>query len=74
MDKITKDTTIGDIVDGFDGAKEILSSYGMHCFGCPMSRMETLEEASAVHGIDVEEVLTKLNGGKVNTEENKNEE
>lgn len=60
MSKITKNTTIGDIVDNYDGAKEVLSSYGMHCFGCPMSRMETLEEASAVHGVEVDEVLAKL--------------
>ncbi len=59
--KITKNTTIGDIVDNFEGSKDILSGYGMHCFGCPMSRMETLEEASAVHGVDVNEVLAKLN-------------
>ena len=61
--KITKETTIGDVVDNFDGAKEILSGFGMHCFGCPMSRMETLEEASSVHGVDVEEILAKLAEG-----------
>ena len=61
MEKITKNTSIGDIVDNYPSAKEILSGYGMHCFGCPMSRMETLEEASAVHGVDVAEVLEKLN-------------
>ena len=72
MSKITKDTTIGDIVDNYEGAKEVLSSYGMHCFGCPMSRMETLEEASAVHGVEVDEVLAKLVGEtKELPEENK---
>jgi len=60
MNKITKDTTIGDIVDNYEGAKDILGGYGMHCFGCPMSRMETLEEASSVHGVAVEEVLKSL--------------
>ena len=34
---------------------------GMHCIGCPASQMETLEEACAVHGIDVDEVVEKLN-------------
>ena len=29
--------------------------------GCPASQAETLEEACMVHGIDVEEVLEKLN-------------
>ena len=69
--KITKTTTIGDIVDNFDGAKEVLSSFGMHCFGCPMSRMESLEEASAVHGVDVAEVLTKLKEGTQEISEDK---
>ena len=40
---------------------EILLEIGMHCLGCPASQMETLEEACGVHGIDVEEVLEKLN-------------
>ena len=39
----------------------ILLSVGMHCLGCPASQAETLEEACMVHGIDVEEVLEKLN-------------
>ena len=33
----------------------------MHCLGCPASAAETLEEACAVHGIDVDEVLKELN-------------
>lgn len=61
MLKVTKDTTIGDIVDNIKGSAEVLSQYGMHCFGCPMSRMESLEDAVAVHGVDVAEVLEKLN-------------
>ena len=40
---------------------DILLSVGMHCLGCPASQAETLEEACMVHGIDVEEVLEKLN-------------
>ncbi len=64
MKKITKDMTIGDVVDNYSGAQKVLEGYGMHCFSCPMSRMETIEEASAVHGLDVKEVLTKLNSKK----------
>ena len=40
---------------------EILLEMGMHCLGCPASQMETLEEACSVHGIDVEEIVKKLN-------------
>ena len=40
---------------------DILIEIGMHCLGCPASQMETLEEACEVHGIDVDEVVNKLN-------------
>ena len=56
-----KDTTIGEILEKAPEKAEILLEIGMHCLGCPASQMETLEEACAVHGIDVEEVLEKLN-------------
>lgn len=59
--KITKDATLGDILDNYSNAKDILIGFGMHCFSCPMSRMETLEEAAFVHGVDVEFMLKKLN-------------
>ena len=40
---------------------EILLEAGMHCLGCPASQAETLEEACLVHGIEVEELIEKLN-------------
>ena len=40
---------------------ELLLEAGMHCLGCPASQAETLEEACEVHGIDVEELVKKLN-------------
>ena len=59
--KIEKDTKIGEIVEKAPEKVDILLSAGMHCLGCPASQAETLEEACMVHGIDVEEVLEKLN-------------
>lgn len=59
--KVTKATQIGEVLAINPDAKEILLGFGMHCFGCPMSQMETLEEASMVHGIDVDMVVDKLN-------------
>lgn len=58
--KITKDTTLGEVLDKYEKAKDVLMGFGMHCFSCPMSRMETIEEACMVHGLDVEFVLKKL--------------
>ena len=34
---------------------------GMHCLGCPSARGETLEQACAVHGVDPEELVQKIN-------------
>ncbi|OKZ77691.1 MAG: disulfide oxidoreductase [Clostridium sp. 27_14] len=59
--EINKDTTIGEILEKAPEKAELLLEVGMHCLGCPASQMETLEEACAVHGIDVNEVVEKLN-------------
>ena len=59
--KFNKDTRIGELLEQAPEKAEVLLDMGMHCLGCPASQMETLEEACDVHGIDVEEVLEKLN-------------
>ena len=56
-----KDTRIGEILEVAPEKADVLLEIGMHCLGCPASQMETLEEACAVHGIDVNEVVEKLN-------------
>ena len=59
---ISKETKIGEIIENAPEKAEILLEAGMHCLGCPASQSESLEEACQVHGIDVEELLKKLNG------------
>ncbi|MBC6004093.1 hybrid cluster protein-associated redox disulfide domain [uncultured Clostridium sp.] len=58
---ITKDTIIADIIKMRPDAAQILMSYGMGCIGCPSAQMEKLEQACEIHGLDLEEVLKKLN-------------
>ena len=59
--KITKDTLIADIVELNPDSVEILQRYGMHCLGCALAHMETLEEAVNAHGADLEALLNELN-------------
>ena len=59
--EINKDTKIGELLEAYPEKADILLEVGMHCLGCPASQEETLEEACAVHGIDVDELLQKLN-------------
>jgi hybrid cluster-associated redox disulfide protein len=40
---------------------EILTNFGMGCIGCPSSQNESIEDAAAVHGINVENLLQSLN-------------
>ena len=58
---IEKNMTIGEILEKAPEKADLLLEAGMHCLGCPASQAETLEEACQVHGIDVEELVTKLN-------------
>ena len=61
MAQITKDTIIGDILDIAPETAPIFLSIGMHCLGCPSSRGETVEQACMVPGVDVDELLAKIN-------------
>lgn len=58
---ITKDTIIGDILNIAPQTAPLFLSIGMHCLGCPASRGETVEQACAVHGVDVDDLLSKVN-------------
>ena len=59
--KIEKTTKIGELIEKAPEKADILLEAGMHCLGCPASQAETIEEACMVHGINVEELLEKLN-------------
>lgn len=58
---ITKDMLIGEILKENPQSPQILMSFGMACVGCPSSQMESLEQAAAVHGLDVKDLLVALN-------------
>lgn len=57
----TKDMLIGEILQADATVAPILMASGMHCIGCPASQGESLEEAAMVHGIDSDELVTKIN-------------
>ncbi len=58
--EITKATTMGEMLEFQPGIAYILMQAGMHCVGCPSSIHESLEEACAVHGLDVDHVLSMI--------------
>jgi hybrid cluster-associated redox disulfide protein len=58
---VNKDSIIGDILDHDGTTAEYFLAMGMHCLGCPASRGETLEQACAVHGVNVDTLVAQLN-------------
>lgn len=64
IQKITKETTIGEIVEKYPQVVETLMSFGVHCVGCHVSPFESLEMGFKGHGLDdatIEEAVKKLN-------------
>ena len=58
---ISKNTTIGELLQTNPEVAPILMEIGMHCLGCPSSQMESLGEAAMVHGIDADLLVEKIN-------------
>ena len=58
---VTKQMSIGEVLSIDRSTAHIFMEFGMHCLGCPASRGESIEEACAVHGVDCDELIEKLN-------------
>ena len=39
----------------------VFMSFGMHCLYCPHASAESIADASAVHGVDANELVKALN-------------
>ena len=64
IQKITKDTTIGEIVEKYPQVVDTLTDLGVHCVGCHVSPFESLEMGFKGHGMSdeqVNEAVIKLN-------------
>ena len=59
--KITKDMLIIDIITKYEKTIPMFMAFGMGCVGCLAAKGESVEQAAAVHGIDVDFLLEKLN-------------
>lgn len=59
--EVTKDMLIGQILQEDATIAPIMMASGMHCIGCPASQSESLEEAAMVHGLDCDDLVSKIN-------------
>ena len=58
--QITKETTMGQMLEYDMGIAYVLMQCGMHCVGCPSSIGESLEEACIVHGLNPDAVMAQI--------------
>lgn len=58
---VDRTTKIGDILDFNRETAVYFLEMGMHCLGCPSARNETIEQACIVHGVPVDELITRIN-------------
>ena len=61
MTEITKDMKIGEILDANSEVAPFFFEMGMHCLGCPSARNESVAQACMVHGVNVDELVAKIN-------------
>ncbi len=58
---VTKEHTIAEVLRMNRGTARIFMEFGMHCLSCPHATGESLEDACAAHGANVEELVDQLN-------------
>lgn len=61
MAQVTKDMIIMDVLNLDPGTAEFFFEIGMHCLGCPSASGESIEQAAAVHGVDADALVEKIN-------------
>lgn len=61
MAQVTKDTIILEALQLDPGTAEFFLEIGMHCLGCPSASGESIEQAAAVHGVDADALVEKIN-------------
>ena len=59
---VTKDTNINEVVQKDPQAVgAVFFSLGLGCLGCALAHSETIGDACATHGLDLDETLQLLN-------------
>jgi hybrid cluster-associated redox disulfide protein len=54
--KITKKTNINELLMKKPELAPLLLSSGMNCIGCPIAKVENLEDACRAHGMSAEQI------------------
>ncbi len=61
MATITKEMSIGEVVQTYPQTIEVFLKHGLMCFGCAIAQFENVEQGALAHGINVDALITDLN-------------
>lgn len=59
--KIAMNMLVGDVLKKHPQTAKVFHSVGMPCLGCPSAGSETIAQAALGHGVNLTELLEKLN-------------
>jgi hybrid cluster-associated redox disulfide protein len=63
-DKINKDMTLGEVVEKYPKAVDVMMKNGLHCIGCHVAFFETVEGGAKSHGLNdtqLKKMLKEMN-------------
>jgi hybrid cluster-associated redox disulfide protein len=58
---ITKQMSIGEVVQKYPETVRVFLSHGLMCVGCAAARFENIDQGATAHGIDVDTLVSDLN-------------
>ena len=58
---IDENSIIGDLIEKYPIAIDVLTNEGMHCVMCSASSGESIKKACLIHGLDSSEIIKKIN-------------
>lgn len=58
---LTKEMSIGQIVEQYPETVPVFLKHGLMCFGCAVARFENVEQGAKAHGIDTDALVKDLN-------------
>ena len=56
VNKINKDTNLAQLVSDFPDTQEVLLDWGLHCVGCALNTLDSIEMGAKLHGYSDEEI------------------
>lgn len=61
MYTITRDSLLMEVLENAPQTAPFFNAIGMHCLSCVLANDETIEQACAAHGFDVDDFVMQVN-------------